>query len=144
MLKRPITYTDFNDQKVTDIFYFNLTKAELVDLEVKGGPAGLGETIKRIIETKEHAKLLDEFKALILRSYGVKSEDGKRFIKTPELAAEFEQTAAYSELFMELATQDNAAADFIVGILPADMRQGLEAEIKKAPTSQLPPPPVPA
>lgn len=120
MLKRQITYTDFNDQEVTDTFYFNISKNELIELEVeyKGGFTAL---IERITETMDPKRLVDEFKRIILLAYGEKSEDGKRFIKSDELRAEFETHAAYQTLFTELATSDGAAAEFIAAVLPADM-----------------------
>ncbi len=120
MLKRDITYKDFNDKEVTDTFYFNLTKSEIVELEV-GYKGGLYETIQRIIDTNDRGGLVTEFKRIVLLAYGQKSEDGKRFIKSEQLREEFSQTAAYDGLFIELATNDEAAANFIKGVLPADM-----------------------
>lgn len=125
MLKRSITYEDFNGEKTTEVFYFNLNKSELIELE-STYKAGLGETLQRIIEANDNAAIVKEFKRLILASYGVKSEDGKRFIKTDQLREEFTQTAAYDALFMELATDENAATIFIAGIMPKDMQPALE------------------
>ncbi len=133
MLKRDITYLDFNDEEVTDTFYFNITKSEIVELEVEH-KEGLDATIKKIIETKDNKSLIAEFKRIILLSYGEKSADGKRFDKTDEMRKGFSQTAAYDALFMELATQDEAAATFIKGVLPNDMSVELD---KMA----MPPPP---
>jgi len=120
MLKRDITYTDFNDQTVTDTFYFNISKNELIELEVEY-TGGFSSLIERIIETKEEGRLVGEFKRLILMAYGVKSDDGKRFIKSDELRAEFETHAAYQTLFTEMATVEGAAEAFFKGVLPADM-----------------------
>jgi hypothetical protein len=122
MLKRPITYTDFDENKITEVFYFHLSKAEIVELEVSYQDS-MEAALKRIIASNDRAKLVAEFKKLILLSYGVKSADGKRFIKTDEAAKEFAQTAAYDALFMELATDANAAAIFVKGILPKDLTQ---------------------
>ena len=144
MLKKTVTYKDFNDNPQEDTYYFNLSKSELVELEVEY-KEGFGETLQRLIETNDQKSLIAEFKKLILMSYGVKSEDGKRFMKSDELRADFAQTAAYQELFMELAFNDGAAADFIKGIVPAEMSaemdKAIEAETKARDiTPQLPPP----
>lgn len=140
MLKRTIKYTDFNDQQVEEVLYFNLTKAELLEMELSANN-GFGDTLQRIIAAKDNQALIAEFKKIILGSYGKKSEDGKRFIKSKELREEFEQSAAYSELFMELATDENAASDFIRGVIPTDLGQELDKEIKEAGKNALPPPP---
>lgn len=117
MLKKKIKYTDYNGVEREETFYFNLNKAEVaeMELEVKGG---LSAVIERIVETEDRPKLISIFKNLILKAYGVKSDDGKRFIKTQELRDEFEQSEAYAELFMELASNADAASDFINGIVP--------------------------
>jgi hypothetical protein len=138
MLKREITYEDFNGEKATDTYYFNLTKTEIITLEVSY-EGGLEAALKRIVDTKDSKNLIAEFKRIILLAYGVKSEDGKRFIKSDQLRDEFSQTAAYDALFMELATNDEAAAVFIKGIIPKDMAQ----EAAKSEVSVLPLPPQP-
>jgi hypothetical protein len=138
MLKREITYEDFNGEKATDTFYFNLTKTEIITLEVSY-EGGLEAALKRIVATNDSKNLIAEFKRIILLAYGVKSEDGKRFIKNDQLREEFSQTAAYDALFMELATNDEAAAVFIKGIIPKDM----EKEVAKSESSVLPLPPSP-
>jgi hypothetical protein len=122
MLKKSITYTDFNDNEVTEIFYFNLSKPELVELEVEV-EGGLGELLQKIVETVNKKELIKYFKMFILMSIGEKSDDGKRFIKSDEIKHNFEQHAAYEKLFMELSTDDNAAAEFINGIMPADLAE---------------------
>lgn len=117
MLKKTITYEDYNGKTVTEDFYFNLTQAELIEMELneKGGLAAM---LKRIVESEDGAKIIATFKSIILRAYGVKSEDGRRFVKSQELCDEFAQTPAYSVLFMELATDANTAAEFVKGIVP--------------------------
>lgn len=117
MLKKKIKYTDYNGVEREETFYFNLNKAEVaeMELEVKGG---LSAVIERIVETDDRPKLIAIFKNLILKAYGVKSDDGKRFIKNQELRDEFEQTEAYAELFMELASDTDAATEFVNGIIP--------------------------
>lgn len=121
MLKKTIKYTDFNDVERTEDFYFNLSKAELTEMQLSEN-GGLAELIKSIVNTGDSAAIMDIFKKIILKAYGVKSVDGKRFMKVNEnghsLATEFEQTEAYSVLFMELASDAGAAANFIKGILP--------------------------
>ena len=121
MFKKTITYTDYNDVERTETFFFNLTKAEVLEMEL-GTVGGLSAMIQGVIDAKDTPALIKIFKDLVLRSYGVKSVDGKRFIKSPELSEEFAQTEAYSDIFMELATNDVEAAKFVKGITP----QGLE------------------
>lgn len=117
MLKKKITYTDFNDIERSEDFYFNLTKAEVMEMEMST-VGGLSEMIQRIIAAQDTPSIIKVFKDLVLKSYGEKSPDGKRFIKTPELAEAFSQTEAYSVLFMELATDADSAAAFVNGIIP--------------------------
>lgn len=122
MLKKTITYTDYNGVEKKEDFYFNLTKAEVVEMELTT-TGGLAETITKIVDAKDVPAIVKIFKELILKAYGEKSPDGKRFIKSKELADSFAQTEAYSELFMELATDADAAAKFVNGITPVDIPQ---------------------
>lgn len=122
MLKKTITYKDYNDVERTEDFYFNLTKAEIMEMEM-GTTGGLAEMIQRIVAAQDAPAIIKIFKDLVLRAYGEKSPDGKRFVKSKELSEAFEQTEAYSILFMELATNDKKAAEFINGIVPADVNQ---------------------
>ena len=122
MLKKTITYTDYNGVERKEDFYFNLSKAEVMEMELST-TGGLAEMIKRIVAAQDQPAIIKVFKDLILKAYGEKSPDGKRFVKSPELSDAFAQTEAYSILFMELATNDEAAAKFINGIVPADMAQ---------------------
>ena len=117
MLKKTITSVDFNGNERTEDFYFNLTKAEVMEMEMST-VGGLSEMIQKIVSAQDTPSIIKVFKDLILRSYGEKSADGKRFIKTPEMAESFSQTEAYSVLFMELATDAEAAAAFVNGIIP--------------------------
>lgn len=129
MLKKPITYEDFNGDTVTEDFYFNLSRAELVELELSH-EGGLAASIKKIIDAENGSEIISEFKKLILKAYGKKSGDGRRFIKNRQLREEFESSEAYSVLFMELVTDAEAAAVFVNGIVP----QGLvEEEEEKRP-----------
>lgn len=118
MLKKTITYTDYNQAERTEDFYFNLTKAEVMEMEMSTS-GGLAEMIKKIVAAKDAPAIIKVFKDLILKAYGEKSPDGKRFIKSEEIATAFAQTEAYSQLFMELATDPDKAAEFVNGIIPA-------------------------
>lgn len=124
MITKTIKYTDFNGVEREEKYLFNLTKAELMEMEL-GTTGGLAETIQNIIEAQDIPKIQDLFKKLLLKSYGVKSDDGKKFMKidkdgTP-LSNEFSQSAAFSELYMELATNAEKATEFIKGIIPSDI-----------------------
>lgn len=130
MHKRAITYTDFDDNEVTDVFYFHISEPELIDLEVEN-EKGLQHFLRKIIETKDNKALVDMFKKLVLMSYGIKSEDGKRFIKTDQLRTEFSQTAAYNKLFMDLALDFSVAAEFIKGILPKSMTGNFDQAVEE-------------
>ena len=112
-----MTYVDYNGVERTEDFYFNLTKAEILELELST-EGGLEQAIEKIIAAKDMPTLSKYFKRIILMSYGEKSPDGKRFIKNDKLSEEFSQTEAFSQLYVELATDDVAAADFINGIIP--------------------------
>lgn len=120
MLSKSITYTDYNGIERTEVFRFNLTKAEIMEMEM-GTSGGFAEMVQKIVDAKDAPAIIRVFKDLVLKAYGVKSDDGKRFIKSPELSAEFAQTEAYSQLFMELATDAEKGAEFINGIVPAEM-----------------------
>ena len=118
MLTKTITYTDYNGEERSEQFYFNMTKAELAELNLTT-EGGLQEVLRKIIDAKNVPELTKWFKKIVLMSYGEKSADGKRFIKSEELTEAFTQTEAYSELFMELITDSEAASNFINGLLPA-------------------------
>lgn len=118
MLKLTRTYNDYNGVSRTEDFYFNLTQAEITEMELSVD-GGLVEMINRIVAAQDGKQIIALFKDIILRSFGEKSPDGKRFIKNQELRDAFAQTEAYSDLFMELATDSKAAADFVNGIIPA-------------------------
>ena len=124
MLKKTIEYTDFNGEERKEDFYFNLTTAEIMEMEM-GVAGGFSEMIQRIVDAKDTPSIIKIFKELILKAYGEKSPDGKRFIKSEELSTAFSQTEAYSSLFMELATDADAAAKFVSGIIPADAAKAL-------------------
>ena len=120
MLVKKISYTDYNGTPRTENFYFNLSKAELVEMEYSAS-GGLAQMIEKIVETQDSPRIMELFKELILKAYGEKSADGKRFIKSKELSEAFAQTEAYVTLFMELATDAEAASQFVNGLIPADI-----------------------
>lgn len=128
MIKKTITYKDYNDIERTEDFYFNLSKAEVMEMELST-TGGLAEMIKRIVAAQDQPAIIKIFKDLILKAYGEKSADGKRFVKSDELAVAFSQTEAYSMLFMELATDADAAAQFVNGIVPADAAKQAAASL---------------
>jgi hypothetical protein len=118
MLKETIAYTDYDGNERKEDFYFNLTKAEVTEMEMST-EGGLTKTLQKIVNEKDAKRIIETFKDLILKAYGEKSPDGKRFIKNQELRDAFSQTEAYSELFMKLATNAEAAANFVNGIIPS-------------------------
>ena len=127
MLKKTITYTDYNGSERTETFRFNLTKAEIVKMEM-GVAGGLAERIERIVAAQDQPSIIEVFEDLIQKSYGVMTPDGKGFMKRQEDLDAFMATPAYSELFMELATNAEAASEFINGIIPANMSKALAAK----------------
>lgn len=124
MITKTIKFTDYNGDEREEKFMFNLTKAELMEMEM-GTTGGLAEMIQKIIETQDAPQIIKIFKELILKAYGEKSADGRRFVKVNDagvpLSIGFSQTEAYSQLFMELATDADAAAKFVQGIIPNDI-----------------------
>lgn len=131
MYKKSISYTDYAGNERKEDFFFNLTKAELVMMNTSE-VGGLKAKMDRMLERQDGAEIMNLFHDIIHRSYGERSADGRRFIKSEELATAFEQTEAYSELFMELCTNAKAAAEFINGILPADLNSNA-AQLSPAP-----------
>ena len=126
MLKKTITYIDYNGVERTEDFYFNLSKAEVLELEM-GTTGGLTEMINKIVAAQDTPTLIKIFKDLVLRAYGEKSPDGKRFIKSDEIRDAFSQTEAYSNLFTELATDAEAASKFFNGIIPDNVDKPVSA-----------------
>ena len=116
-LKKNIKYTDYNGVERNEDFYFNLSKAEIVEMNLSTA-GGLDEMINRVVAAQDAPSIIKIFKELILKAYGEKSPDGKRFVKSEELSRDFSQTEAYSNLFMELATDAEKAAEFVNGIIP--------------------------
>jgi hypothetical protein len=122
MLKKTIKYTDYDGNERAEDFYFNLTKAEVMEMEM-GTTGGMRKMLEKIVGEQDSKRIVETFKDIIMRAYGEKSPDGKRFMKSKEAADAFTQTEAYSELFMELATDAEAAAVFINGIIPQSITE---------------------
>ena len=120
MLKKLIKYVDYDGRERSENFYFYMSKAELMEMEL-GTVGGMQNLIQLIIDKQDIPKIMEAFKTIILKAYGEKSQDGRRFIKSKELSEAFSQTEAYSNLYMELITNADAAAAFINGIVPEDV-----------------------
>lgn len=127
MLKKNIKYVDYDGNDRAEVFYFNLNKAEVIELQL-GTVGGLTKTLEKIVQEKDTSRIIEYFKTIILKAYGEKSADGRRFIKSQELRDAFEQTEAYSELFMELASDAKMAAEFINGVLPKEAADAIGVE----------------
>lgn len=120
MVKKTITYTDYDGNERTEDFYFHLTEAEIMEMELSVD-GGFKKMVEKIVAAQDTVKIMQTFKSFILKAYGVKSDDGRRFIKSEQLTNEFTQTEAYSKLYMELATNADAATAFINGIVPENI-----------------------
>ena len=131
MIKKTVTYTDFDGNERTEDFYFHLTEQELTEweLSVDGGLSGV---LTRIINSKDNRKLIAIFKDLLIKSYGEKTPDGRGFIKNDEVLSNFTCTQAFSDLYMELASNDKAASEFVNGIMPASLVKKIKNEMKVA------------
>lgn len=130
MLKQDITFEDFDGNKRTETVYFNLTKSEIIELEVReADTGGFANRLKRISESTSGKEIMETFQEILQLTYGVRSDDGTRFIKHPNLYNEFKQTAAYDAFFQELVTDAEKASDFVNGVLPASLVQAAQAEI---------------
>ena len=120
MLKKTVTYVDYNGVERTEDFYFNLSKAEVAEMEMSVD-GGYSKMLEQLVASKDNVQIVNLFKQMVLKAYGEKSPDGRRFIKSKELSEAFSQTEAYSEIFMELALNEDAAAAFVNGIMPANL-----------------------
>ena len=142
MLKKTITYEDFNGETVSEDFFFHLSKAELVEMEMSHD-GGLADSLQKIIADQDGKSIIAEFKNIILGAYGKRSEDGKRFVKNATTREEFESSEAYSALFMELVTNADAAVEFINGIVPGNLGEetakvtGADLEVVKPPKPEV-------
>jgi len=120
MIKKTIVYTDFNDQTVTEEHYFNLSRAELIELEIST-EGGYGAFLEGVSQSKDNAFIFQQFKKILLDTYGKKSEDGKRFLKSAEISKEFEESEAYSQLIFDFFTDPEAAGKFFTELVPTGM-----------------------
>lgn len=149
MLKKEITYESFDGDKITRTFYFHLTRAEWLEMEVQG--IGLQRMMEQAMETRDVEAMHNTIKNFVLMGYGVR--DGEDFLKTEDLRQRFKATDAYSVLFLELLQDDQKAIDFIRGMLPQEMLKEIDGKLPASvasspglapPTSPIPPPPLPA
>ena len=129
MLKKTVTYSDYNGVERTETFYFHYTEAEILDMEMST-EGGFAERIQKIIDAKDQVSLMKLIKKFVIDAYGIKSEDGKRFIKNDKVKTEFLESPAYSKIWMELVMDDEVAADFVNNVIPSDMKGTLEGLIK--------------
>lgn len=131
MIKKTVTFTDFDGNKRTEDFYFHLTEQELTEweLSVDGGLSGV---LTRIVNSQDTKMLIGIFKDLLVKSYGVKTPDGRGFVKNEEVLNNFTCTQAFSDIYMELATDDKAAAEFVNGVMPASLAEKANKEMKVA------------
>lgn len=120
MLKKTVKYVDYNGVERVEDFYFNMTKAEVAEMEMSV-EGGFSKMLQELVASKDNVKIVALFKQMVLKAYGEKSPDGRRFIKSEAISEAFSQTEAYSEIFMELALNEEAAAAFVNGIMPANL-----------------------
>ena len=120
MIKKTVKYVDYNGVERVEDFYFNMTKAEVAEMEMSV-EGGFSKMLEELIASKDNVRIVQLFKEMVLKSYGEKSPDGRRFVKSKEISEAFAQTEAYSEIFMELALNEEAATAFVNGIMPANL-----------------------
>ena len=137
MLKKTLTYEDLDGNSLTEDFYFNLSKAEIAEMELSHD-GGFSEQLRKIVEANDGASIVKTFTEILSKAYGVRGEDNKQFEKSPELSRKFMQTDAYSVLFMELVTDADASAAFIRGVIPASL--GEKLDLPAVPALPKPPP----
>jgi len=131
MIKKTITYLDYDGRTITEDFYFHLSKTDIVMLETSVD-GGLQQTLEKISKANDTNAIVREFKKIIHAAYGEKSADGKRFFKSEEIAKAFEATPAYDQLFYELLTDTDKAVDFIKQILPSDLEKEITKQINNS------------
>lgn len=142
MLKKTITYKGVDGQDITEDFYFNLSRAELIEMET-AQEGGMQAHLEAIVATQNNRKILETFKSILKRAYGKRSEDGKRLIKNDEVWEEFVTSEAYSELIMEFFTDGEKAAEFINAIKPAGLEEAaakMQAAQTASPVAAVPDP----
>lgn len=141
MLKKTIEFEDFNGETKSESFYFHLSKAELVEMEMSM-PGGMGEYLKAIVENGNGGEIIREFKKIVLGAYGQRSPDGSRFIKNQQIREDFESHPAYSVLFMEIMTDSEKAAEFVNGIVPKGLNEDVQRMIARENIKPVPDAPV--
>lgn len=117
MFKDTVTYEDYNGNMRTETLYFNLSRAEVIQMEMSVN-GGLGSFLENIVKSEDMPAIVEQFTKIIKMSYGVKSDDGKRFIKSDEISETFVQSEAFSEFFMKIISDEDYAAKFVNGIMP--------------------------
>lgn len=130
MIAKTVTYKDLNGKERTEKFYFHYYESEILEMELSV-EGGFAERIQRIIDAKEETSLIGVIKKFVVDAYGVKSDDGREFVKNDKVRASFVQCPAYSKIFMEMVTNDEAAAEFVNGVIPDSMKEELAAKINK-------------
>ncbi len=130
MLKKTITYTDLNDAETTEDYYFHINKGEMMRMQLSEGMA-LDVKIDRLIQTRDYKEIVATIESFIDLSYGVRSENGKSFIKNPKQLELFKSSEAYSELVWSLYTDEDEMRDFIFGIFPSNLKEVTEETLKK-------------
>lgn len=125
MIKKTVTYVDYNGVERTESFYFHYTESEILDMELST-EGGFAERVQKIIDAKDQTSLLKVIKKFVLDAYGVKSDDGRRFIKNDEVKQAFVECPAYSEIYLDLLSDDVLASEFINGIIPDSAKKRLE------------------
>ena len=132
MLKKTITYEDYNGTERTEDFYFNLTKVECMEIEFGFGPGeSLSESIRTLYQANDIGTIIKTIKNIVLMAYGVKSPDGKRFIKNDEVREAFEQSPVFETVYWDLVTDAEKAAEFIASIVPTNLREQLGSNPKQ-------------
>ncbi len=129
MIRKTVTYEDFNGEEQTEDVYFHLSKSELIDMEV-GKEGGMSAFLADVVKSGDIKKILEVFRDLLSKAYGTRSEDGRRFIKDPKVTADFMESPAFEALFTELITSESAVTQFVLGIIPKDMRGEAERSIE--------------
>lgn len=128
MIEKKVTYKDYDGVERTEVFRFHLNQSELIEMDALM-PGGMEKTLKMISEKKDTPSLMRAFKTILMKAYGEKSADGRRFMKSDEISHAFEETPAYDKIFMELVSGDgNDTLAFIRGIMPEEMQKEIAAE----------------
>lgn len=131
MFSDKITYEDFNGNIEVEEVFFNISKMESLELEASY-PGGYATYLQQVAESEDPSEVIAAFKDIVKKAYGVKSEDGKRFIKSDEEFKKFEESPAYDEFMIKLMSEENYALDFIIGVMPSTEGVTKEAILKDA------------